>query len=92
VHWQRIGSTDSVAFAIIRTADSGHEDTVAFTPGGFAGTGRAWGQGTLDWPIDLLAGEYLGPPDQRRCREAITAYAAMVRKLESRRPPLIRAP
>jgi len=82
VRWQRIGATDSIAFALIRTADSGHEDTVAFTPRGFTGTGRSWGEGTADWPIDLLAGDYLGAPDQRRCREAIAAYAETVRKLE----------
>jgi len=81
VRWERVGSSDSITFSLERTADAGHEDTVAFTTGGFAGRGRSWGMG-IDYPADLVAGEYLGPPDQRRCAEAAATYAATVKRLE----------
>jgi len=36
----------------------------------------------IDYPTDLVAGEYLGPPDYRRCAEAAAAFAATWKKLE----------
>ena len=93
VHWQRAASSDSITFSLDGTDDAGHEDTVAFTPGGFAGSGGSWGFG-IDYPVDLVAGQYLGPPDQDRCAEAAAAYTATVKKieLEFRRHPEWRLP
>lgn len=36
----------------------------------------------IDYPTDLVVGDYNGPPDQRRCAESADAFAATVRKLE----------
>lgn len=81
VHWERVKSSDSITFMLDRTSDSGHEDRVAFTATSFAGRGHSYGMG-IDYPDDIVAGEYLGAPDERRCGQALTAFAATIKKLE----------
>jgi hypothetical protein len=78
VQWQRLGNSDSIAFMLYRTSDASHEDTVAFTARGFAGTGHS----NMDDITDLVAGDYLGPPDQRRCVEALTAFGDALKRLD----------
>ena len=81
VHWRRVRTSDSITFMLDRTSDTGHEDTVAFTTRGFAGSGHSYGM-DIDYPTDLVAGEYLGPPDQRRCAEALTAFGEAIKRLD----------
>ena len=78
LHWQRVPATDSISFSLFQTADAGHEDRVRFAGMGFIGTGHSSGS---DLPEDLVVGDYLGTPDQRRCSEAVLAYAATTSKL-----------
>lgn len=81
VQWRRLRTSDSITFMLDRTSDSGHEDTVAFTARGFAGSGHSNGM-DIDYPADLVAGDYLGPPDQRRCAEALSAFGEALKRLE----------
>ena len=81
LHWSTVKAGDSVTFALYRSPDAGHEVTIRGTQSGFSGTGESWGAGAaaVDYPPDIVVGEYVGPPEPARCAEAGLAFAAMLR-------------
>jgi len=93
LRWERRGSGDSAAFKLYQSPDAGHNVQVAATPRGFSGSGHSWGAGVaaVDYPDDLVVGEYLGPPNVARCEEAGYAVLAEMRAVLAhthlRRPP-----
>jgi len=83
LHWQRAAGGDSVSFALYRSPDAGYEVSVHPTPTGFLGQGQSWGAGAaeVDYPEDIVVGDYVGPPQLERCAEAGLAFNAWVRGL-----------
>jgi hypothetical protein len=94
LRWQRDGTRDSVSFQLYQSPDAGHDVRVVSTPTGFAGTGHSWGAGaaSVDYPDDLVVGEYLGPPNAARCEEAGYAFLAEVRAILAKPIPERRTP
>ena len=86
LEWSR-GAGDSVSFALYHSPDAGHEVRVIGTVDGFVGVGHSWGAGvaSVDYPDDVVIGEYIGPPDLLRCREAGLVFLARVRSASGRR-------
>ena len=82
--WSWTDRGDSIAFDLYRSPDAGHSVTAVPTATGLAGRGRSWGVGmaAVDFPDDIVVGEYTGPPNPRLCREAGLAALRRSRELE----------
>ncbi|MFL5612988.1 MAG: hypothetical protein ACJ796_04935 [Gemmatimonadaceae bacterium] len=94
LHWER-GRGDSVTFQLYQSPDAGHEVQVAPTTTGFAGTGHSWGAGvaSVDYPEDLVIGDYLGPPKAaRRCEDAGYDFLAEMRVAAATADSMFRGP
>jgi hypothetical protein len=87
LYWARTARTDSITFALYGSPDAGYEASVAMTESGLAGRGHSWGDDMPEagYPDDVIAGTYLGPPDQSRCNDAGMAFLALVRKYRRHR-------
>ena len=85
LRWPR-GGADSISFLLYRSADADYEVRAVGTDGGFHGAGHSEGAGaaSVDYPDDIVVGEYVGPPDQDRCREAGLAFLAALRAVDVR--------
>ena len=94
LRWEYRASGDSVTFELMQSPDAAHVVQVAATASGFAGSGHSWGAGAaeVDYPDDLVVGEYLGPPNARRCEEAGSAFLAEVRAVLARPDPRLLTP
>lgn len=94
LHWET-GHGDSVTFQLYQSPDASHEVQVAPTTTGFAGTGHSWGAGVaaVDYPDDLVIGDYVGPPRAgRRCEDAGYAFLAEMRAAVARADSMFRGP
>ncbi len=83
LHWKRAAGADSASFALYRSPDAGYEVSVRATPTGFRGEGHSWGAGAAEvgYPEEIVVGDYMGPPQAERCREAGLVFRALVRGL-----------
>ena len=84
LRWEQISGSDSVSFALYLSPDAAHDVRIYSSESGFAGRGVSSGAGVaaVDYPEDIVVGEYVGPPNVARCAEAGVALVEWLHGVE----------